>query len=139
MLQKKTFWLHLPLGASQCRFLGVTGADGQEVACTPAAVKSNDLSPATSVGPDSEEDDLAGLDLSQDEQRVYTYITERRTAQTGAIGILLQCQDTVGQVYFEGLKLLALLKPSVKGQQQATSFPAVMRSAQRTNPIVAVS
>ncbi len=31
ILQKKTFWLHLPLGASEWQFLAATGADGKEI------------------------------------------------------------------------------------------------------------
>ena len=115
VLQKKTFWLHLPLGASQCRFLGVTGADGHEVACSPAAVKNADLSPDTSAGPDSEEAGLTGLDLSQDEQRVYTYITERKTAQTGAIGTLLQCQETKARSILKRLEAVGLIEAFGKG------------------------
>ena len=115
VLQKKTFWLHLPLGASQCRFLGVTGADGHEVACAPGAVKNADLSPDTSAGPNSEEAGLAGLDLSQDEQRVYTYITERKTAQTGAIGTLLQCQETKARSVLKSLEAAGLIEAFGKG------------------------
>jgi KaiC. len=31
VLQKKTLWLHLPLGASEWKFLAITGADGKEI------------------------------------------------------------------------------------------------------------
>ena len=31
VLQKKTLWLHLPLGASEWEFLAITGADGKEI------------------------------------------------------------------------------------------------------------
>ena len=31
VLQKKTLWLHLPLGASKWEFLAITGADGKEI------------------------------------------------------------------------------------------------------------
>ena len=78
-------------------------------------MKNADLSPDTSAGPDSEEAGLAGLDLSQDEQRVYTYITERKTAQTGAIGTLLQCQETKARSILKRLEAIGLIEAFGKG------------------------
>lgn len=49
VLEKKTFWLHLPLGASNWQFLAATGAQGDQITL-PAIVETEvEIAPESSL------------------------------------------------------------------------------------------
>lgn len=75
ILEKKTFWLHLPLGASEWEFLAATGADGQKIelpmdgatAEIGAANNKEPLQPVAGTPPAV----AAEHNLSPDQRRVF--------------------------------------------------------------------
>ena len=128
VLQKKTFWLHLPLGASQWEFLAATGADGKEIAfaqvCakpeTGLAIQGDPLIDAPESG------DVAILDqLSSDEKLIYDMAKIAGTVKTADIAHKLKCCDRKARNITKSLEEKGLLEPNEgKGSQQGYRLKA---------------
>jgi len=122
VLEKKTFWLHLPLGDSQWEFLAATGADGKEIefaqVCakpeTGLAIQSNPLIDA----PESGEVAILGQ-LSSDEKSVYDMAQTAGNVKTADIVQKLNCCDRKARNLTKILEERGLLEPNGRnGSQQ---------------------
>lgn len=122
VLQKKIFWLHLPLGASQWEFLSVTGVDGKEVefaqVCAKPeaglAIQGDPLIDAPESG------DVAILDqLSSDEKLVFDMAKIAGTVKTADITKKLGRSDRTARNITKSLEKYGLLEPDGNnGSQQ---------------------
>ena len=122
VLQKKIFWLHLPLGASQWEFLSVTGVDGKEIefaqVCSKPepdpTVKDEPLLDAPKSG------DITVLDqLYSDEKSVYDMAKIAGTVKTADIAQELGCSDRKARNLTKSLEERGLLEPNGNfGSQQ---------------------
>lgn len=115
VLQKKIFWLHLPLGASQWEFLSVTGVDGKEIefaqVCSKPepdpTVKDEPLLDAPKSG------DITVLDqLSSDEKSVYDMAQTAGSVKTADITKKLGCSDRTARNLTKSLEERGLLEPN---------------------------
>ena len=96
VLEKRTFWLHLSLGASEWQFLAATGVDGTEIPFLPPAdepgesmVSAHDASAASENVAEVELDEL-----SEKEHLVYEYAKSHEEVSTKNVKTLLNCGDT---------------------------------------------
>ena len=140
VLQKKTLWLHLPLGASEWEFLAATGADGQEIripqthseletipasrASTSADVvkivdsavhnpqpkESDEVTIVQADSAKSEELSLASIDLSADEMKVYEFARKGGRVKTSLIMSLVGCLEGKARCLIKSLKDRGLLE-----------------------------
>lgn len=122
VLEKKTFWLHLPLGDSQWEFLAATGADGKEIefaqVCakpeTGLAIQDDPLIDA----PESGEVAILGQ-LSSDEKAVYDMAQTAGNVKTADIVQKLNCCDRKARNLTKILEERGLLEPNGRnGSQQ---------------------
>lgn len=65
VLEKKTFWLHLPLGASNWQFLAATGAQGDEITIPDIGVTEVEIAPESPLRAFN-----VGYELSPDERNL---------------------------------------------------------------------
>ena len=122
VLDKKSFWLHLPFGASEWQFLTATGADGKEVefaqVCAKPeaglAIQGDPLIDAPESG------DVAILDqLSSDEKLVFDMAKIAGTVKTADITKKLDCSDRKARNLTKSLEECGLLEPDGNsGSQQ---------------------
>ncbi len=122
VLDKKSFWLHLPFGASEWQFLTATGADGKEVefaqVCAKPeaglAIQGDPLIDAPESG------DVAILDqLSPDENVVYSMAQTAGSVKTADITKKLRCRDRKARNITKRLEERGLLEPNGgSGSQQ---------------------
>ena len=122
VLNEKTFWLHLPLGASEWEFLAATGADGKELEIAQVCSKS-ESDPTVQSKPllDAlEPKDVAFLDsLSSDEKAVYNMTKAAGTVKTANIAQKLSCSDRKARNLTKSLEEKGILEPDEsKGSQQ---------------------
>ncbi len=124
VLQKKTFWLHLPFGASEWTFLAATGADGKEImlpmedmAGGAKLVSEGEGSPVVSANVLSQP--TTEQDLSPDERRVVEALRKESANR----------DKVQKQTDFAEDKTLALLRSLIskglvvkKGQGKATYY-----------------
>lgn len=122
VLDKKSFWLHLPFGASEWQFLTATGADGKEVefaqVCAKPeaglAIQGDPLIDAPESG------DVAILDqLSSDEKLVFDMAKIAGTVKTADITKKLGRSDRTARNITKSLEKYGLLEPDGNnGSQQ---------------------
>ena len=122
VLDKKSFWLHLPFGASEWQFLTATGADGKEVefaqVCAKPeaglAIQGDPLIDAPESG------DVAILDqLSSDEKLVFDMAQTAGSVKTADITKKLRCRDRKARNLTKRLEERGLLEPNGgSGSQQ---------------------
>ena len=115
VLDKKSFWLHLPFGGSEWEFLSVTGVDGKEIefaqVCSKPepdlTVKDEPLLDAPKSG------DIAILDqLSSDEKTVYDMAKLAGTVKTAEITKKLGCCARTARNLTKNLEECGLLEPN---------------------------
>lgn len=140
VLQKKTLWLHLPLGASEWKFLAATGSDGKEIkipqrhsgleTAPPSRVNASsdvignadsavhnplpkELEDVAIAQIDSAESDnlsLASMDLSADEMKVYEFARKGGRVKTSLIMSLVGCLEGKARCLIKSLKDRGLLE-----------------------------
>ena len=140
VLQKKTLWLHLPLGASEWKFLAATGSDGKEIkipqrhsgleTAPPSRVNASsdvienadsavhnplpkELEDVAIAQIDSAESDnlsLASMDLSADERKVYEFARTGGRVKTSKIVALVGCLEGRARCLIKSLKDRGLLE-----------------------------
>ena len=149
-LQKKTFWLHLPLGAPRWKFLTATGADGKEIKVAQACSRpEQDLTIQDKPLPDELEieDVETSSKLSSDEKAVYYMTKGAGTVKTADIAQKLVCCKRKARIITKSLEEKGLLEPNEgKGSQQgyrlkdsrfqvqsATPSPWVLASSKKTS------
>lgn len=122
VLQKKTFWLHLPLGAPRWKFLTATGADGKEIEVAQACSRpEQDLTIQDKPLLDELEiEDVATFSkLSSDEKAVYYMTKGAGTVKTADIAQKLVCCKRKARIITKSLEKKGLLEPNEgKGSQQ---------------------
>lgn len=128
ILQKKIFWLHLPLGASAWQPITITGADGTPIelkekieeisaletvqgytADKKVVVSQHDAPcpPDASTNP--------SVNLSEEEQKVYTYIKEKGSIKNADVRNLLDCEETKALAVLNDLEKRGLIERHGKG------------------------
>lgn len=122
VLQKKTLWLHLPLGASQWQILAVTGPDGKEIEFAQVCFtpEPNPTVQAKPLPDELEIEDVAiSNKLSSDEKAVYNMAKTARTVKTADIALKLVCSDRKARNLTKSLEEKGILEPNEgKGSQQ---------------------
>ncbi|WP_291442051.1 AAA family ATPase [Desulfovibrio sp.] len=122
VLQKKTFWLHLPLRAPRWKFLTATGADGKEIEVAQACSRpEQDLTIQDKPLLDELEiEDVAtSSKLSSDEKAVYYMTKGTGTVKTADIAQKLVCCKRKARIITKSLEEKGLLEPNEgKGSQQ---------------------
>ncbi len=122
ILQKKTFWLHMPLGASEWEFLAATGADGKEIEFAQSCAKpETDLTVKDQPFRDElESGDVAPLDqLSSDKKVVYSMAQTAGSVKTADIIKKLGCSTRKARNITKSLEERGLLEPNGdSGSQQ---------------------
>lgn len=128
VLQKKNFWLHLPLGASQWQFLAATEPDGKEIefAQTCFNPEPNPTVQAKPLLDEFEIEEVAIFDeLSSDEKVVYDMTKGAGTVKTADIAQKLDCSDRKARNITKSLEEKGLLEPNEgKGSQQGYRLKA---------------
>ncbi|MEG6501844.1 MULTISPECIES: AAA family ATPase [unclassified Desulfovibrio] len=111
VLEKRTFWLHLPLGASEWQFLAATGADGTEIPFLPPAdepaesmVSAYDASAASENAGEAEH-----CELSEEERKVYEYAKSHGEVGTKDAKTQLSYGDTRAREVLQALAEKGLL------------------------------
>lgn len=118
VLEKKTLWLHLPLGGSEWEFLAITGADGREIELPSALSVATTETRAQGNVPSFEStgSESTGFALSPDEGKVLKYIQEKTSAQTSDVCALLHCRDTKARGVLQRLESVGLLESFGQGR-----------------------
>lgn len=138
ILQKKTFWLHLPLGASEWEFLAATGADGKEIEFAQVCSKPGpDLTVKDGPLLDALESEyVATLDqLSSDEKEVYSMVQTAGSVKTADITEKLKCSDRTARNLTKGLEnagylnQTAVAAPNRDIKSKISSCPSIHNSA----------
>lgn len=128
VLQRKTFWLHLPLGASQWQFLAVTGPDEKEIEFAQLCFNP-EPNPTVQAKPLLEELEIEEVvifdELSPDEKVVYGMTKGAGTVKTADIAQKLDCSDRKARNITKSLEEKGLLEPNEgKGSQQGYRLKA---------------
>lgn len=122
VLQKKTFWLHLPLGASEWQFLAATGTAGKEIEFAQVCSKPEpDLIAKDELFRDELEsgDVVPPSQLSPDENVVYSMAQTAGSVKTADIIKKLRCRDRKARNITKRLEERGLLEPNGgSGSQQ---------------------
>lgn len=115
VLDKKTFWLHLQLEASEWEFLSATGVDGKEIEFAQVCSKPEpDLTVKDQPLLDApESEDVATLDqLSSDEKVVYSMAQAAGSVKTADITQKLGCSDRTARNLTKSLEKCGLFEPN---------------------------
>ena len=118
VLQKKIFWLHLPLGAPKWEFLAVTRDDGEEIPFTPVdytLLADPELEAEHMI---SGLDDTIGTELvglSEEERQIYEYAKKTGEISTKDVKKRLCCGDTKAREILQNLVKKGILIHNKKG------------------------
>lgn len=124
ILEGKTFWLYLPLGASEWTFLAATGPSSREIDFFPSeapALPQSDGSQASSTdsvreaGGMSETDAASMADsLTEDQRKLYEYANRHSEISTGKAAKKLNCGETKAREVLKSLVEQGLLEDNGK-------------------------
>ena len=128
VLQKKTFWLHLPLGAPKWDFLAVTRADGEEIPFTPVdytLLADPELEADRMISGD---DDTMGTELtglSEEQRQIYEYAKKTGEISTKDVKKRLCCGDTKAREILLNLVEKGILINNNKGGPATAYKPKI--------------
>ena len=128
VLQKKTFWLHLPLGAPKWDFLAVTRADGEEIPFTPVdytLLADPELEADHMISGD---DDTMGTELtglSEEQRQIYEYAKKTGEISTKDVKKRLCCGDTKAREILLNLVEKGILINNNKGGPATAYKPKI--------------
>ena len=128
VLQKKTFWLHLPLGAPKWDFLAVTRADGEEIPFTPVdytLLADPELEADRMISGD---DDTMGTELtglSEEQRQIYEYAKKTGEISTKDVKKRLCCGDTKAREILLNLVEKGILITNNKGGPATAYKPKI--------------
>lgn len=131
VLELKTVWLHLPLGAAQWTFLALTDAGGNVVDWQPdaegATGSTAELAAVNlaSPAPDDETPCATGSpdlpsNCSDDERAVHDFIKKRNKAKNADIRMLLNCAATKAEMVCASLRSKGVIERH--GEGSATHY-----------------
>lgn len=147
VLQKKFFWLHLPLGASEWQTLAVTGADGKlidvgfdaehdipvDISHSSKAEQSTGSTaeifsePLSDEGPGAIANNLELPPNCTDEQiSLYKYIMEHDSVKNADVRALLNCAETKASSILNSLVDMGIVRRV--GQGRTTSYRPTRKS-----------
>lgn len=148
VLKDKTFWLHLPLGASEWIFLAATGADGKEIELPqtqlgratvlpgrvmPSGMIENMDSTTRNALPEQIENivipmagaamianpSIAARDLSDEQKKIYELTRNAGSVKTAEVAKHLGCEVRKARYLIVSLQEMGILEPNgKKGPQQ---------------------
>lgn len=124
ILEGKTFWLYLPLGASEWTFLAATGHGSKEIDFFPSeapTLTQSDGSQASSTdsareaGGMSETEEASMADgLTEDQHKLYEYANRYSEISTGNAAKRLNCGETKAREVLKSLVEQGLLEDNGK-------------------------